>query len=189
MRKLLKFAVLFAVLCLGIHAEESIGPAQLIIHTLREDGSTNTWTEADLREALGLMNRMYHRDIKSSEGRRRWHGDPKHSVTTNAETRIIESVETYPDGFVFRDPGKRRKLRTQEEEAAWFLDRKNKRELMLVSRIKRLSGRIAKLEAVLATSTNDLERARATIGLYEARRNLQRAEAAQTNVVTVTVSP
>lgn len=189
MKKLLAFAVLSAVLCLGIHAEESIGPAQLIIHTLREDGSTNIWTEADLRDALGLMNRMYHRDIKRAEGRRRWHGDPKYSVATNAETRIIESVETYPDGFVFRDPGKRRKLRTPEEEAAWYLARKENRRAGNTNTIDRLRQRIAALEVQRANATNELDMAHAIINLAALRKRLARLEAAQTNVVTVTVSP
>ena len=70
-----------------------------------------------------------------------------------------------------------------------MLERRQRREQLRVSRIDLLRAKIAELEAVLATSTNDLERARATIDLYQARRNLQRAEAAQTNVVTVVIQP
>ena len=182
MKKLLTIAA-SAVLCLGIHAED------IVATTLFEDCSTNTWTAADLQAALQLLNRMYHRDIKSAEGRRRWHGDPKHSVATNAETRIIESVETYSDGFVFRDPGKRRKLRTPEEEAAWYLARKENRRAGNTNTIERLRQRIAALEVQRANATNELDMAHAIINLAALRKRIARLEATQTNVVTVTVSP
>ena len=161
----------------------------VVAATLRADGSTNTWTEADLRDALGLLNRKYWRDMESRDGRRKWHGVPTHHYVTNAAERTVERIEIYPDGFTNVVRGTKRKLRTPEEEAAWMLERRNRREQLRASRIETLRAKIAELEAVLQTSTNDLERARATIDLYAARRNLERAEAAQTNVVTVTVSP
>ena len=161
----------------------------VVAATLRADGSTNTWTEADLRDALGLLNRKYWRDMESQEGRRKWHGVPSHHYVTNAADRTVERIEIYPDGYTNVVRGTKRKLRTPEEEAAWMLERKQRREQLRVSRIEALRAKIAELEAVLATSTNDLERARATIDLYSARRQLERAEAAQTNIVTVTVTP
>ena len=161
----------------------------VVAATLRADGSTNTWTEADLRDALGLMNRKYWRDMESPEGRRKWHGVPGHHYVTNAAERTVERIEIYPDGFTFTVMGTKRQLRTPEEEAAWMQERKNRREQARASRIEKLRARIAELEAVLSTSTNDLERAHATIGLYQARRNLARAEAAQTNVVNVVIQP
>ena len=70
-----------------------------------------------------------------------------------------------------------------------MLERRNRRERLRATMIETLRAKIAGLEAVLHTSTNDLARARATIDLYAARRQLERAEAAQTNIVTVTVTP
>ena len=182
MKKLLTIAA-SAVLCLGIHSED------IVTTTLFDDGTTNTWTAADLQAALQLMNRKYHRDIKSAEGRRRWHGEPQYSVATNAETRIIESVETYSDGFVFRDPGKRRKLRTPEEEAAWFLAQRERRASSHQTAIERLRERIAALE-IKRTSTNELEAAHAIIDLAATRKRLARLESStKTNTVTIIVTP
>ena len=63
---------LSAAMCLGVHADDS---AAVLASTLRADGSTNTWTAADLQAALGLMNRMYWRDMENDAGRQRWHGE------------------------------------------------------------------------------------------------------------------
>ena len=191
MKKIILFASM-AVVAAGVCEEITMGnfpTQQLVVKTLMEDGSTNLWTEADLQDALGLMNRAYHRDMKTAEGRRRWHGDARYQYLTNHAERTVQRIEIYADGFTNVVKGTKRKLRTPEEEAAWMLERKQRREQFRVSRIDLLRAKIAELEAVLATSTNDLERARATIDLYQARRNLQRAEAAQTNTVTVIVTP
>lgn len=186
MKKLILWTA--AALVVGAFAVETNWNA-VVAATLRSDGSTNTWTQADLQDALGLLNRKYWRDMESQEGRRKWHGTPRHHYVTNAAERTVERVEIYPDGYTNVVRGTKRKLRTPEEEAAWMLERRQRREQLRVSRIEALRAKIAELESVLATSTNDLERARATIGLYQARRNLQRAEAAQTNVVTVVIQP
>ena len=161
----------------------------VVAATLRSDGSTNTWTQADLQDALGLLNRKYWRDMESQEGRRKWHGIPTHRYVTNGTERTVERIEIYPDGFTNVVRGTKRKLRTPEEEAAWMLERRQRREQARASMVETLRAKIARLEEVLATSTNDLERARATLDLYQARRQLTRAEAAQTNVVNVVIQP
>lgn len=174
---------LAVVLCLGMNAQD------IVATTLFEDGSTNTWTMADLQAALQLLNRKYHREMGSADGRRKWHGAPVHTVSTNAETRIIESVETYPDGFVFRDPGKRRQLRTPEEEAAWFLAQREGRAAARLTAIERLKNHIAELETRRANATNELDIAHAIIDLAAARKRLSRLEATQTNTVSVVITP
>ena len=55
-------------------ADESAPAAPIVAETLFEDGSTNTWTSADLQQALGLMNRKYHREQETDHGRAQWHG-------------------------------------------------------------------------------------------------------------------
>ena len=92
---------LSAVLCCGFAAEHEI-----IATTLLADGSTNTWTQADLRDALGLMNRMYHRDMATDAGRRKWHGDrigeyllPTGVTNAQGQAQMI-MVHLYQDGFV-----------------------------------------------------------------------------------------
>lgn len=72
----------------------------VVAQTLFSDGTTNTWTQADLIAALQLMNRKYHRDCERADGRLDWHGKLfGQSVTTNGETLV--KTEWYEDGTVF----------------------------------------------------------------------------------------
>lgn len=87
------FAVI-ASLAFSAPAEDAV-----IASTLRADGSTNTWTQADLQDALGLMNRMYWRDMANDTGRRRWHGDRLGQYVLTNGTDLIR-IDLYADGFV-----------------------------------------------------------------------------------------
>ena len=70
----------------------------VVFTTLYADGKTNTWTQADLVQALGLLNRKYHRDCESPFGRKAWHGKlKKEIINTNDLTR----TEVYEDGKTF----------------------------------------------------------------------------------------
>ena len=78
----------------------------IVATTLLADGSTNTWTQADLQAALGLMNRMYWRDQETDAGRRKWHGDrigeyllPTGVTNAHGRAQMI-MVHLYQDGFV-----------------------------------------------------------------------------------------
>ena len=101
MKKLI-LAALSSILCGGALAEGD----SVIAYTLREDGTTNTWTQAELQAALGLINRMYKREIGTDAGRRRWHGDRIGQYIlptgeTNAAGRaVFVRVDLYSDGFV-----------------------------------------------------------------------------------------
>ena len=93
--------ILSAVLCCGVLAQDEI-----VTTTLLADGSTNTWTQADLRDALGLMNRMYHRDMATDAGRRKWHGErigeyllPTGVTNAQGQAQMI-MVQLYQDGYV-----------------------------------------------------------------------------------------
>ena len=119
-------AILSAVLCGAVLANETVAvpigdlpsgeamavpigdlnPNEVVATTLLADGSTNTWTQADLRDALGLMNRMYHRDMATDAGRRKWHGDrigeyllPTGVTNAQGQAQMI-MVHLYQDGFV-----------------------------------------------------------------------------------------
>ena len=100
MRHLLALT-LSAVLCCGLTAEDEI-----VATTLLADGSTNTWTQSDLRDALGLMNRMYHRDMGTDAGRAKWHGDRigqyilPTGETNSVGREVFVRVDLYADGFV-----------------------------------------------------------------------------------------
>ena len=130
--------ILSAALCWGATAGDPV-----VAYTLREDGTTNTWTQTELQAALGLINRMYKREVGTEEGRRRWHGDRIGQYilptgATNAAGRaVFIRVDLYSDGFVMtnraikaknsfvRDPeaaamaAAEAKRRADEVRAAW----------------------------------------------------------------------
>ena len=97
-----KLIVLSVVLCCAILVADD----PIVAVTLREDGSTNTWTQSELQAALGLINRMYKREIGTDAGRRRWHGDRIGQYVlptgeTNAVGReVFVRIDLYQDGFV-----------------------------------------------------------------------------------------
>lgn len=136
MKKLIALSV---VLCCAVLVADD----PVVAVTLREDGSTNTWTQSELQAALGLINRMYKREIGTDAGRRRWHGDRIGQYVlptgeTNAVGReVLVRVDLYADGFVMtnravrarnsiiRDPeaaakaAAEAKRRADEARAAW----------------------------------------------------------------------
>ena len=137
-----------------------------------------------------LLGSVYAADMQSMTGRAKWHGGrPEIGYRTNETTRIIEAVETYPDGFVFTDPAKRRTYLTPEEEAARYLARQERSAATLETRIAAVRDQIAALEAQRDNGTNELEMAHAIIQLAAKRRTLARLEAQQTNIVNVVATP
>ncbi len=121
MKKILFLTVAaVAAICAVTQADEPIVAA-----TIRADGSTNTWTQADLQAALGLMNRMYWRDQGTDAGRQKWHGErigeyllPTGVTNANGAAQMIV-VQLYQDGFVATNRMVRyRKRIRQDPEAA-----------------------------------------------------------------------
>lgn len=89
----------------------------VVLSTLYSDGTTNTWSEADLKDALGLMNRKYHRDMKTESGRRAWHGEKLNQyLLTNETTKLIYIVTLYADGHTHTALSK--PVRPKDPEAA-----------------------------------------------------------------------
>ncbi len=72
--------------------------SDVIFTTQYSDGRTNTWTQADLVQALGLLNRKYHRDCEKVGGRRAWHGKLKREIIN---TNDLTKTEVYEDGTSF----------------------------------------------------------------------------------------
>ena len=99
MKKILFLAI--AAVCAVAQADDPIVAA-----TIRADGTTNTWTQADLQAALGLMNRMYWRDQETDAGRQKWHGERigeyllPTGVTNAHGAAQMMIVHLYADGFV-----------------------------------------------------------------------------------------
>ena len=108
MKKLIALSV---VLCCAVLVADD----PVVAVTLREDGTTNTWTQSELQSALGLINRMYKREIGTDAGRRRWHGDRIGQYVlptgeTNAVGReVFVRVDLYADGFVMTNRAVRAK--------------------------------------------------------------------------------
>lgn len=162
--------------------------------TLKSDGSTNLWTEADLVDALGLLNRRYWRDMGSDEGRKAWHGAVAASAfhaVTNGQSVVPVRVDTYADGFVHSTTGTARRVLTPAESAALIAKRRDAR----ARRLAGLQSSLAAYEATIAqgVGTNDAQRlayARAVVAAEAARSQIQRLETSgTTNHVTVVVVP
>lgn len=113
-----KLSILFAAMIAvsATFADDSgsavAAPDSTIVTTLFSDGSTNTWSQADLVSALQLMNRKYHRDVETEAGRRAWHGKRLSKI---ADVEAMESIETYEDGTVFRFPAELPKVRAPKQ--------------------------------------------------------------------------
>lgn len=102
----MKKSILAVALLIGFGAcpvRSFADETNVVVTTLLDDGSTNTWTQADLVAALQLMNRRYHRDIQSESGRVAWHGRKTREVV---DTNALVKVSYYADGMAFTDPAK-----------------------------------------------------------------------------------
>ena len=82
------------------------GDGQVIATTLFSDGSTNVWTQADLLAALQLINRKYHRDCESGEGRRAWHGRLMREMVATNDAGELVKTEYHDDGQTFTFTGR-----------------------------------------------------------------------------------
>lgn len=99
-------------------AAAAFAASNVVVTTQYADGSTNVWTQGDLKDALGLMNRKYHRDMQTEGGRTAWHGAKiGQYLMTNTETRVIYIAKLYADGYVHHAVAKPVKV-TDPEAAA-----------------------------------------------------------------------
>ena len=95
-----KFLILSLLLASVVSlADDENSP--IIAETLSLNGTTNTWTQADLIAALQLMNRKYHRDVDNSlAGRQAWHGK---LISQEIDEENEIKISTYEDGTQFID--------------------------------------------------------------------------------------
>lgn len=89
----------------------------VVAQTLFSDGTTNTWTQADLTDALGLMNRKYHRDMETDAGRVTWHGKRMGQYMIDAADGKQCVVVLYEDGFAWTNAATRVHLKDPEAAA------------------------------------------------------------------------
>lgn len=152
-----------------------------VVTTLRADGSANPWTEADLRSALGLLNRKYWRDMSTDAGRREWHGaivPERCGVVTNDEGKVFRR-DVYADGYSHDTPFRPRPTAGR------------RRGRPQVDRLAALRAKEADLAArVKAGDVTDERYARDLLELRRIQRMIEREEARRTtNTVTVVVTP
>lgn len=138
---------------------------QVVMSTIRADGSTNTWTQGDLQDALGLINRKYWRDMESDAGRRAWHGPRMAQFVLTNGTQLIR-VDVYKDGYIATNTPHRAARLIDPEAAA-----KRRAEAAAAAAEARAAWEAANLPPALAA-------------LREAQR-----QAAQTQEVVVVVGP
>lgn len=81
-----------AALTWNLHAEEPTETEAIV----RAVEATTGWTAEELKTGLGRLDRLYQSDMKSAEGRRRWHGAV---VTTEFDTNRLVKIETHESGF------------------------------------------------------------------------------------------
>ena len=119
MKSLLSILCLSAalLLCVKTFADEPATNAQIVAQTLFEDGTTNTWTAADLQQALGLMNRKYHREQETDAGRVKWHGRRMGQYLIDGANDKKFVVTLYEDGFAWTNEATRVSLKDPEAVA------------------------------------------------------------------------
>lgn len=169
-------------------AEGLADAAAIVATTLRADGTTNTWTQAELADALGLMNRRYWRDMETDAGRRAWHGGLAASTDgTNAQGRLVRR-DTYADGYVHETIAKTAAARPKPVGGT---DATAERIARLEERIATNAAEIASIPVEsLAGDADAAERyARLAVEKRRLERMLERESAKRTNVVSVTVTP
>lgn len=132
------FALAAILLVVSLKAEEAHQTNEVVFVTQHADGTTNTWTKADLVAALQLINRRYHRDCRTSTGRRAWHGSLKREIV-DAEKGI--KTEIYEDGKTFAKPFKvvTPAVAVAERNAKLFLSTNNVPKQIAAARMRRMA--------------------------------------------------
>lgn len=143
---LLAAAGFFAAHILPVAAGPILDGITNIVATLKSDGTTNLWTEADLVEALGLLNRRYWRDMEHESGRIAWHGkiagSSASTVTNDAGREKIVRRDVYSDGYVHFVTS------TPPPKAAVNIDRIEYRERTKQQRIQSAQAAIDRFRAM-----------------------------------------
>lgn len=158
------------------------GGTNVVLVTSLSDGSTNPWTQVDLIDALGMVNRKYHRDMATDQGRRRWHGDivpEKCTIVTSSDGKKFRR-DVYADGYFHDTPfTPKPTLRPRPQRNAGD------------ERYSNLTNRLAEVEAkVAAGDPSTLQYAKDFMEAHRLRRMVERETASRTtNTVNVVITP
>ena len=158
------------------------GGTNVVLVTRLADGSANAWTQVDLVDALGMVNRKYHRDMATDQGRRSWHGaivPEKCTIVTNADGRTFRR-DVYADGYFHDTPFTPRPVARPRPNMGASADR-----------YANLTNRLAKVEAKVASGDpSSLQYAKDLMETHRLRKMIERETARRaTNTVNVVITP
>ena len=158
------------------------GGTNVVLVTRLADGSTNAWTQVDLVDALGMVNRKYHRDMATDQGRRSWHGaivPEKCTIVTNADGKTFRR-DVYADGYSHDTPFTPRPVSRPRPNMG-----------ASANRYANLTNRLAEVEAKVASGDpSTLQYAKDLMEAHRLRKMIERENARRTtNTVDVTVTP
>ena len=187
MRRIMAFAAMAALVATAPSPSRADiamegGGTNVVLVTRLADGSTNVWTQVDLVDALGMVNRKYRRDMATDQGRRSWHGaivPEKCTIVTNADGRTFRR-DVYADGYFHDTPFTPRPVSRPRPNMG-----------ASANRYANLTNRLAEVEAkVAAGDPSSLQYAKDLMEAHRLRRMFERENARRTtNTVDVTVTP
>lgn len=64
---------------------------------------TTDWTLPELKAGLDRLDLLYQNEMKTAEGRRRWHGDV---TNVTFDTNALVKIQTHADGYRYEQPFK-----------------------------------------------------------------------------------
>ena len=187
MRRIMAFAAMAALVATAPSPSRADiamegGGTNVVLVTRLADGSTNAWTQVDLVDALGMVNRKYHRDMATDQGRRSWHGaivPEKCTIVTNADGKTFRR-DVYADGYFHDTPFTPRPVARPRPNMG-----------ASANRYANLTNRLAEVEAKVASGDpSSLQYAKDLMEAHRLRRMVERENARRTtNTVDVTIVP
>ena len=187
MRRIMAFAAMAALVATAPSPSRADiamegGGTNVVLVTRLADGSTNAWTQVDLVDALGMVNRKYHRDMATDQGRRSWHGaivPEKCTIVTNADGKTFRR-DVYADGYFHDTPFTPRPVARPRPNMG-----------ASANRYANLTNRLAEIEAKVASGDpSTLQYAKDLMEEHRLRKMIERENARRTtNTVDVTVTP
>ena len=155
MKKILT-ALALATSFLAFAEETGNNPSEMIpIITYAIEQATD-WTLPELQKGLERLDNLYSNDMKSAEGRKRWHGEV---VDTLFDTNALTKIQVHSDGYRHTDKFHNSSPSSIEEKIS-AAERKAKMEELRKRRAeaaaKRKADRIAALQTNLVWETQKL---------------------------------
>lgn len=104
--------IICAALTWNIHAEEKPEEAELLT-IIKAVEQTTGWTADELKAGLDRLDVLYQNDMKTADGRKRWHGPV---VRTEFNTNDLVKVYHHEDGFTHSEAFQKVTVPTVQEQ-------------------------------------------------------------------------